>query len=79
MTKGTLDNHSGEEEASVVLYAPCRVERACLCWDGALTEEDQRCRNGQMRNSKKTVGYMVDICVSRHGGRMVLWMEMKEV
>lgn len=33
----------------------------------ALTEEDQRCRNGQMRNSKETVGYMLDIYVSRHG------------
>lgn len=27
----------------------------------ALTVEDQGCRNGQMRNSKETVGYMVDI------------------
>lgn len=27
----------------------------------ALTEEDQGCRNGQMRNSKETVGYMADI------------------
>ena len=35
-----------------------------LCWDVlgcALAEEDQGCRNGQMRNSKETVGYMADI------------------
>lgn len=26
---GDVDNHSGEEEASVVLYARCRLARAC--------------------------------------------------
>lgn len=58
---GNVDNHSGEEEASVVLYARCRLARACCVLGCALTVEDQGCRNGQMRNSKETVGYMIDI------------------
>lgn len=45
----------------MVLYARCRLARACCVLGCALTVEDQGCRNGQMRNSKETVGYMVDI------------------